>query len=460
MIKINNLNNAFVNNIKKLLGDEFDEYINSFSIKHYKGIRANTLKINKNELKKLLNETYEDIKWCEDAFYYEDDFRPAKLPFYNAGLYYIQEPSAMLPVEVLDIQKGDFVLDMCGAPGGKSTQILSKMRGNGLLVSNDYSASRSKIMAKNIELMGATNFIVLAEEQAKLKKRFTNFFDKILIDAPCSGEGMFRKDSNLAKNWSEDDVYKYSSIQKDLLDNAKDMVKTGGQIVYSTCTLNTEENEEVILDFINKNPQFILEKIHYDELGVSSGLGRIIDDELNKTARVFPHRSKGEGHFVAKLKKITDTALENETNTNCKNVKIKGLEFFNEFVKNNLNIELLREDYLLKLHGTSLFLVHNNVYDMKNIRVIRSGFYLGELKKNRFEPSQSLALSLSMEDFKNVLNLKRDDILVSKYLKGETLQCDCNDGWILICIEGYPLGFGKSNKGKIKNKYDIKFMNN
>lgn len=457
MIKIVSLDNKFLDNMKYILGNEYDDYINSFNNTFHRGLRANTLKISKEDLKKILCDEFESINWCDDGMYFKSTFRPAKSYYYNAGLFYIQEPSAMAPVEILNVEKGDFVLDMCGAPGGKSTQISSKLKGSGLLISNDYSVSRAKVMAKNLELMGASNYIVLAEEQSKLRNRFINFFDKILVDAPCSGEGMFRKDFDLIKNWSEDTVVKYSQLQENLLNNAKDMLKKDGIIVYSTCTLNLEENEKVIENFLKTNKEFSLLEIDVEKSNISKGFGSLTSTELNKTARILPHKHRGEGHFIAKLKKnIGDVS---NCNTSYKVDKIKNIEFFYDFIKEYLLFDILSDEYELKLHGTSLFKVHKSIYDMSKIRVVRSGFYLGELKKNRFEPSQSLALFLKSSQFKTVLKLNYNDIRVEKYLKGETIECGDEKDWVLICLENYPLGFGKANNGKIKNKYDVKFIN-
>ncbi len=444
--------------MESIFNDEYNNYIDSYKNDFHRGLRANTLKIDISELKKIFNKDFESIPWCENGVYFNKDFRPAKTPYYNAGLFYIQEPSAMIPVEVLDITTGDFVLDMCGAPGGKSTQIASKLNGSGLLVSNDYSVSRAKIMAKNLELMGIDNYIVLAEKQSNLKNRFLNFFDKILIDAPCSGEGMFRKDTNLIKEWSEDSVKDYSEIQIDLLNNAKDMLKNNGIIVYSTCTLNLEENEKTIEKFLKANKEFSLLEIEHEKLHISTGFGNLTSTELYKTARVLPHKNKGEGHFIAKLIKNSSNPTY-YTNKSSKVDKIKNIEYFYDFAKNYLLFDISLKDYELKLHGTSLFKVHKNLYDMSKIRVVRSGFYLGELKKNRFEPSQSLALYLKPNQFTNTIKLKYDDIRVEKYLKGETIECRDEKGWVLICLDEYPLGFGKASNNKIKNKYDIKFMN-
>ncbi len=459
MIIIEGLKDDFLNNMKELLKNDFDSYIKSFEKDYYRGLRVNTLKISKENLKNILSKDFGDVNWCQDGLYYEKDFRPAKTPYYNAGLFYIQEPSAMLPVELLDVKEGDYVLDMCGAPGGKSTQIASKLDSKGLLVSNDYSASRAKIMAKNLELMGVKNCTVLAEQQSKLKTRFENFFDKILVDAPCSGEGMFRKEKSLINSWSNDEIIKYSHIQKDLLDNAKDMLKEDGIIVYSTCTLNISENEKVIDEFLKENENFELMQIKHSKLNISKGFSIDSKNNLQNTARILPYKNKGEGHFVAKLRKKTNTTNIKSGYSYFKHEKIKGIQFFYDFIKDNITENILSEEFELKLHGTSLFGVHKNLFNMSNIRVIRSGFHLGELKKNRFEPSQSLALALKSSQFKNILDLSIDDNRVEKYLKGETIHCDEENGWILICLDGHPLGFGKASKNKIKNKYDIKFIN-
>ena len=286
----------YINNMKDLLGDEYEEYISSFSEPRLYGLRVNTAKISVEDFLKISPFKLTPIPWISNGFYYSEEDKPAKHPYYFAGLYYLQEPSAMTPAYVLPVESGDKVLDLCAAPGGKSTELGAKLKGTGLLVSNDISASRAKALLKNIEVFGLGNVLVTCEYPEKLKERFSGFFDKILVDAPCSGEGMFRKDSKLIKSWESQGPEYFAPIQKGILKAAADMLKEGGYLLYSTCTFSKEEDEDNIFEFLNEREDFELEHI-YEYEGFVRGYG------MEDAIRLFPHHLKGEGHFVALLRK-------------------------------------------------------------------------------------------------------------------------------------------------------------
>lgn len=318
-----NLPLEYLNNMKKLLYDDYDAYINSLEQDYKSGIRANLIKTNPQELKELLETTlgqadlqsikFKNIPWCDTGYYYDNKkYKPSKNFYYSAGLFYIQEPSAMSVGAVLPIDHGDKVLDLCAAPGGKTTHIASKLNGSGLIISNDISTTRCKAIVKNIELQGITNAIILNEKPSKLATKFENYFDKIVIDAPCSGEGMFRKDKESIKNWQPNTPQMYHTIQMEILESAKEMLKSGGIIAYSTCTYSPIENEETILKFLENNSDF--ELIEFDkscnfenarpnwiskDLLEKSNQKNI--DSLIKAGRLMPHKVEGEGHFLALL---------------------------------------------------------------------------------------------------------------------------------------------------------------
>lgn len=452
---MNKLDEKFIENMKKLLVEEYGAYEKSLTENHKSGLRINKLKTNYEDLKKYI-EVGENVKWCNTGYYYDDDTRPAKNPLYNAGLYYIQEPSAMLTVSCVDIKEGEYILDLCAAPGGKSTHIGEKLKGSGLLVANDISNGRAKVLAKNIEKHGIINFAVINEPHNKLVNKFDGFFDKIFIDAPCSGEGMFRKEPHVIQSWNENSPKEFSEIQTDILNTVVSMLKSGGTIIYSTCTFNLEENEKVIQKFLKEHSEFELIQIDHEKLGVSKGYK--LDDETNtdKAARILPCRQDGEGHFVAVLKNKGEKA-DNKVYSKVDDRK-KFKEVY-EFFEKNTNIDFDNMGLRLMLHGTSVFAVPYALYDMKGIRVVRSGMHVGELKNGKFEPSTVLALATKKENYKNIIDCKIDDIRVSKYLKGETIEADCDDGFVVVCVEGYNLGFGKSNRGKVKNKYNKAWIN-
>ncbi|RAV09516.1 RsmB/NOP family class I SAM-dependent RNA methyltransferase, partial [Paenibacillus contaminans] len=315
------LPDAFVERMSVMLGDEFEAFMRSYDEPRYYGLRINTLKVQALRFAGELSPfgRLQPVQWASDGFYYEEGERPGKHPYYHAGLYYIQEPSAMAPVELLDVQPGERVLDLCAAPGGKSTQIAAKLGGKGLLVSNDNSAERVKALVKNIELSGVRNAVVLNETPERLAPVFAGFFDKILIDAPCSGEGMFRKEEEMAKQWERHSVERCVIMQRDILGQAASMLKPGGRIVYSTCTFAPEENECMIAEFVaafrdfrivpaetqhgfdSGHPDWVAAvKAGAAEAG-SEAAGADAAAAVRGTVRLWPHRLKGEGHFVAVL---------------------------------------------------------------------------------------------------------------------------------------------------------------
>ncbi len=446
-----NLPQQYIENMKQLLGEnEYQQYLQSFEQKKHTGLRINTLKWSIQEFlsKKVFD--VECVPWCEEGFYCNEEIRPAKYPYYAAGLYYIQEPSAMSSAAILPINKEDCVLDICAAPGGKSTQLGAKLGQTGVLVCNDISAGRTKALLKNIELFGITNTIVMSETPQKLSKYFKNYFDKILIDAPCSGEGMFRKDSDMVKNWNNDLISHCIQQQKEILQYSADMLKPGGMLLYSTCTFSIEENENIINHFLQYHNEFHIVPIQ-KKWGFQNGIG---DETLQCCARLFPHKLKGEGHFLALLQKQYtqyDTILEMEIEQIDKRIS-----FFWEFEKQVLNANWQKGKGIYKIYGDDLCYIPKNVPILKGLRVLRSGLQLGTFKKNRFEPSQAFACALNKKDVKNCIDFPLQDNKVVRYLKGESIDVENQkDGWCIVCVDGYTLGWGKVQKGRLKNKYAV-----
>lgn len=443
-----NLPEEYLKKMKFLLKDEYEDYIKSFDEKRYFGIRVNNLKISSDKLKEKLNINLTPVKWCDNGFYYDEGDRPAKNPYYYAGLYYIQEPSAMSTGAMLDIKPGDRVLDLCAAPGGKSTQAGVKLKNKGILLSNDVSASRCKALLKNIELFGISNAVVTNETPEKLSDRFAGFFNKIIVDAPCSGEGMFRKDSSAIKSWDTHKTETCCLLQAQILENASKMLCRGGTIAYSTCTFAPEENEKIINDFLNKNHDFELVEVD-KKLGFEAGKNNWINEgrqDLRKCGRLWPHKIKGEGHFIALLKKegeYEEIELENHVENR------KDIEEFYNFENENLNIKF--EENII-VHGKSLMKMPCKL-NFDGIRVVRSGLYLGDIKTKRFEPSQALAMALSQKDVKNVISFSPNDENLYRYLKGESFKIEGKNGWNLVCIDEFPLGWAKIQDGRLKNKY-------
>ena len=477
----------FLQEMQTLLGSEYEAFLASYDNDHYRGIRCNTLKVTPDVFEKKVPFVSGKVSWTENGYYTNEEEQPAKHPYYFAGLYYIQEPSAMLPAALLDVRPGDRVLDLCAAPGGKTTELGAKLKGRGMLVSNDISASRAKALVKNVELFGIKNAVVVSEAPEKLAERFEGYFDKILVDAPCSGEGMFRKVHSIAKNWEQYGSQYYADIQRTVFPAAVKMLKPGGLMLYSTCTFSKLEDEDSVRFILDSFPDMeVADVIDFDDpryVGFARGLeaetdgktGEAPGDEhekdekagdgygLSKTIRLFPHRIKGEGHYAALLRKkgaeyqdISPVILSGaknlyDTRTRARYKKISD-EAFDFFEKIGFEIDASR----LWINDNKIFLLPEDMPDFSKLRVLRTGLFLGEMKTGRFEPSQSLALALTADEYDNVLNLAVDDDRTVRYLKCESIDTEdgeTKDGYCLVAVDGYPLGWAKTDKGRLKNKY-------
>ena len=447
-----NLPEKFENRMRELLKEEFPEFLKGFEEERHGGIRFNSLKIGKEEWERIAPFATSEVPWIENGYYYSLNDQPAKHPFYFAGMYYIQEPSAMTPARILPVEPGDKVFDVCAAPGGKSTELAAKLQGKGVLVSNDISNSRAKALLKNLELFGSRNSLILSEAPGKLTERFLGFFDKILVDAPCSGEGMFRKSPAIMKNWEQYGVEYYHKLQLEILDAVIPMLKPGGMMVYSTCTFSPEEDEGSLQYILDNYPEMHVVKPELSYEGFSAGRPDWIEDgseELANAIRIWPHKMGGEGHFVALLKKDEDAEATYYPPVKTKAALPEEAEKFLD----RIGFEIPRER--LEIREERLYLLPEELPNLKGLRVMRSGLLLGEIKKNRFEPSQALACALRMEEFDAVYNMDAEDEDVIRYLKCETITAkqDVPDGFVLICVAGYPLGWAKAQNGTLKNKY-------
>lgn len=441
----------FQENMKELLGEDgFFDYIRSFAQERMYGLRINPLKITKAAFLEKEIFSVKPVPWCDTGFYFAEN-RPAKHPYYFGGLYYLQEPSAMSPGAVLPIEKGDRVLDVCAAPGGKSTQLAGKLGQTGVLVANDISTGRMKPLAKNIQMAGIKNAVLINEAPQKLAQRFGGYFDKILIDAPCSGEGMFRKEPDMVKKWDGDLVADCVQAQGEILSACGEMLRGGGMLLYSTCTFSPLENEGAIQKFLTERDDFEIVPIGA-EWGFQKGRPDMLQNgqqELEGCARLYPHQLQGEGHFLCLLRKkegVEDASFVWEREDTD-----KRLDYFQEFIKEN---EIQVSEGILKIYGEELYLLPKEVPVLKGLRVLRSGWHLGTFKKNRFEPSQHFAMGLKKEEVKRTVDFSLEEERVIRYLKGETVEVEgIADGWCLVCVDGFSLGWGKMQKGRLKNKY-------
>lgn len=453
-----NLPIEFEKKMKAFLGDEWDDFLYSYDNNRFQALRFNTLKVQSPEermriLKTLKISSDKKVSWADEAYYFDENVRPGKHPYHEMGLYYIQEPSAMSAAALLAPKPGMRVLDLCAAPGGKSTQLATYLGDSGLLVSNEINTQRSRILSQNIERMGIKNAIVTNEDSFVLASHFPGFFNAIQVDAPCSGEGMFRKLPEAIEQWSMENVAICAARQKEILDNAAVMLKPGGTIVYSTCTFSKEENEDVIEYFLERHPDFTLEEME----------------------RFWPHKVDGEGHFVAKLVRRgcvdTDLKADRKTKKN-KNSKNRKNETKPALTKENMKLlsefldETISEDMAawiknsrLVMFGEQLYRLPDMEVDIKGLKVQRAGLHIGEFKKQRFEPSHSLALALKLSEAKNVVKLTWDDPQTTGFFNGQSvmlsdeLAAECKKGWALVCVDGYPAGWGKVNGAQVKNHY-------
>ena len=447
---------AFENRMKQMLGEEYQDFLDSYDNPRQFGLRLNPMKVTLEEMEQSGDFHLRKIPWADNGYYYEEGDQPARHPYYTAGMYYLQEPSAMAPASILPVQPGERVLDLCAAPGGKATALGAALNGEGVLVANDISNSRAKALLKNIELFGISNAMVTNEIPGNLAKYFCGFFDKILVDAPCSGEGMFRKDPDVIKTWNEERPLFFAKLQRDILKNAVTMLRPGGMLLYSTCTFAPVENEGSISWILEEEPDMELLPIP-EAYGFSNGNPQWgnNDPKLKMCARIWPHRMKGEGHFLALMRK-SEQAEETRIKTGrTAPLDKKTKQILEQFFKNcNCKYNWDR----VEVRGDKVYMVPELPDKMKGIHFLRNGLYMGEMKKDRFEPSQQLAMTLKKEDYKGVLSMKPDDERIQRYLKGETIlvesgETDVEKGWILLCVDSYDLGWGKLVNGVIKNKY-------
>ena len=458
----------FVDRMKAMMGAEYEEFEQSYEHAKYQSLRINPLKAEKETFLKSAPFTLTEVPWCENGYYYDAENTPGKHPYHEAGVYYIQEPSAMAPVEYLDVKPGERILDLCAAPGGKSTQIATKMQGKGMFICNEIHPARAKILSENIERLGITNAVVLNETPAHLADIFEGYFDKILVDAPCSGEGMFRKNEDACGEWSLDNVRICGERQDEILDCAASMLKPGGRIVYSTCTFAPMENEGSIYRFLNRHTDFhtIPAKVYE---GMSAGKldwykndktvehieDAVRDDmaeQIANTIRLWPHLLKGEGHYLAVLGKDGELS---DYQGYCKNPPEKGIsekdcEEFLQFCKENLGKTL--QGNKMKF-GDQLYLIPEDMPSLKGIKVLRPGLHLGKLKKNRFEPSHALALALTKSEVLHAVSYAADSYEITAYLKGQTLNHEGEKGWYLITVDDYSIGWAKLAGSVLKNHY-------
>ena len=419
---------AFLERMKIQLGQEYPAFLDSLERSRAVALRFNPLKGEKPKLPFVLD----PVPWEPMGYYYDPNSRPGLHPYHEAGVYYLQEASAMAPVQLLDPQPGERVCDLCAAPGGKTTQIAGRMAGEGFLLCNEINPKRAKILSRNIERMGVANALVTNEHPGKLAQRLPAFFDRVLIDAPCSGEGMFRKEEAAVTDWSQETVEMCARRQAEILHSGAAMVRPGGRLVYSTCTFAPEEDEMAVEEFLREHPEFEPEVVEAPWF-TAGNPGNF---------RMWPHKLLGEGHFAAVLRKKGDAEAEGDT---CAAQKLP--KEWNSFAK-ELGIRLPEGKAIS--FGQSLFWAPLDLPDLRGLKVLRPGLELGIVKKDRFEPAHALALWLT--DCENVESFAPDSKEIASYMRGNVIPSQ-KKGWCLITAGGYSLGWGKGDGQVLKNHY-------
>ena len=418
----------FLDRVKIQLGEEYPDFMESLERPRAVALRFNPLKGEKPSLPFVGKE----VPWEEQGYYYDPEARPGLHPYHEAGVYYLQEASAMSAVALLEPQPGERVCDLCAAPGGKTTQIAGRLAGDGFLLCNEINPKRAKILSRNIERMGVGNALVTNEHPQKLSEHYAGYFDRVLIDAPCSGEGMFRKEEAAVTDWSQETVEMCARRQQEILRSGAELVRPGGRLVYSTCTFAPEENEQTVETFLQEHPDFSLVSVDAPWFTkVGEGMYRL-----------WPHKLLGEGHFAAVLQRQGDSSLEAET---VKNQPLpKAVKTFMEELKIDL------PDGNLLNFGQSLYLAPTEMPDIRGIKVLRPGLELGEMKKDRFEPAHALALYLKAAA--KMQSFTADSDQIARYLHGDVVESSVT-GWCLVTVDKYTLGWGKGDGKVLKNHY-------
>ena len=420
---------GFLKRMEHQLGEEYPAFLRSLERPRAVALRFNPLK----GTAPALPFVQQPVPWESQGYYYDPAARPGLHPYHEAGVYYLQEASAMAPVSLLDPQPGQWVCDLCAAPGGKTTQIAGRMAGEGFLLCNEINPKRAKILSRNIERMGVGNALVTNEHPEKLSQRLAGCFDKVLIDAPCSGEGMFRKEEAAVTDWSRETVQMCARRQQEILNSGARLVRPGGRLVYSTCTFAPEENEQAVAAFLESHPDFVMEPAEAPWF-TPAGEGAF---------RLWPHKLLGEGHFAAVLRRRGDGEREKPAPVPSQKLPKEWLEFAKD-----LGIQLPAGQAMT--FGQSLYWAPEGMPDIRGLKVERPGLELGVAKKGRFEPAHALALWL--RGCARVQDFAADSPEIAAYMHGDVVKSQ-QRGWCLVTVDGYSIGWGKGTENVLKNHY-------
>lgn len=448
--------------MRRLLGEEFPSFAAVYRKPADNGLRVNPLKLSPNEFLAISPYSLEPVPWCPEGFVIvgqaENASEPGKHPYHAAGLYYLQDPSAMAPVEVLDPQPGELVLDLSAAPGGKATMIAGRLGGRGVLIANEIHPKRAWELAENLERWGTRNAAVLNETPKRLADHFGAIFDRMLLDAPCSGEGMFRKSEAARRDWNSALPVSCALRQEAILEEAARLVRPGGRLVYSTCTFSPEENEGVALRFLEAHPEFEPERVP-NRPGFSPAHPDWVEPQVEPAlansaggamVRLWPHQTVGEGHFIASFRRAEGKAGRLNPQPAVK-PGMEAQRLWRDFAAQNLADNL--DENGLHQEGAYLYRLPPGLPQLKGLRAIHPGWWLGIFKKNRFEPAHALALGLKANEAKHTLRLRPEEPETAAYLRGESISISGENGWNLVTLDGFPLGWGKMVNGVLKNYY-------
>jgi len=448
---------AFLERMESLLGAEYPAFLACYDRPAYTGLRVNTLKLTPDKFQAISPFRMEPAPWCAAGFHLPGavgETRPGLHPHHAAGLYYLQEPSAMAVAGALDPQPGERVLDLAASPGGKTTAIASRMQNSGLLVANEIRTKRIPALASNLERWGARNCVILNETPERLADRLPGFFDRVLLDAPCSGEGMFRKEPDVRAEWDEAAIPGYAERQRLVLGIAARLVRPGGVLAYATCTFAPEEDEGVIEHFLHGDRDFLLDPWPGGEPWSSPARPEWVGAEPSRdwrgARRLWPHLVPGEGHFIARLRRAGGEDGVSKREAGLPVPPRAALDDLREFCASSLSLDL--QQLNLALLGSRIYHIPPGTPDLGGLRIPVPGWELGEARKGRFEPSHALALGLSAGQARLRLDLEREDPRLETYLRGGTLAAAAG-GWTLVTVDGFPLGWGKAVQGVLKNHY-------
>ena len=437
----------FAERMKFLLGDDFDNYKKALDDNPVRAFRVNTDKISVEDFLKINPFDTQKIPYVENGFYFEDE-KIGNHPYHHAGMIYVQEPGAMMPAECVKIDPEWHILDMCAAPGGKSTQLKNKLGKKGILVSNEIVPSRCKILTGNVERLGLKNVVTTCMDTKKLASVFPETFDLIMVDAPCSGEGMFRKEEIAIDEWSEENVKNCALRQKEILENATKCLKNGGYIVYATCTFSLDENEKIVDDFLKNHPDFEIVKVpEIVEENTCDGIkfDGCQCENIHFARRFYPHKNKGEGQFAAVLHNTNSP--RNYTSARAKkSQKIDRVIY--DFLDETL-VDYDRENVLLH-KGTPVYFDPD--FKVEKATVFAMGITIGEVRKNYIQPHHQFFMGMG-ENFKRKIELSPDSDEIKKYLHGEEFETSCPNGWAVVTVSGCAVGGAKVVNGRAKNHY-------